>query len=341
ELGDYWILTEDKKSKIIEKLLCGKTLLDKIAEIEKGSTSGKNDVFTISKDIIKKYDIEKDLLRKNVKNGDISRYGIYDRETYLIYIDKNTDIASYPNTLKYLNEHKSILLDRNEVKKGSYEWWRLERPRRKEIFDSQEKIIVPYRATNNRFAYDSAKMFNDGGDIRVIVLKDDSYLIKYILGLLNSRLIDWYFGFIGKSKGKSREYFNEPLSKIPIASTEHSTQLRLSELVDSIINQNYSFQKIQSKFLSLLKSKFELEKLSQNLQNWDELEFKDFLKELKKKKVELKLSEEAEWMNYFNEQKAKALEIKAEIDKTDKEIDQMVYELYELTPEEIRIVEGV
>jgi hypothetical protein len=34
-----------------------------------------------------------------------------------------------------------------------------------------------------------------------------------------------------------------------------------------------------------------------------------------------------------------ALEIKASIEKTDKEIDRMVYELYELTEEEIKIVE--
>ena len=37
----------------------------------------------------------------------------------------------------------------------------------------------------------------------------------------------------------------------------------------------------------------------------------------------------------------KVLELKAEIDKTDKEIDAMVYALYELTEEEIKIVEGV
>ena len=43
-------------------------------------------------------------------------------------------------------------------------------------------------------------------------------------------------------------------------------------------------------------------------------------------------------MQYFNEQKAQTL--KAEIDKTDKEIDAMVYELYGLTEEEIAIVES-
>ena len=45
-------------------------------------------------------------------------------------------------------------------------------------------------------------------------------------------------------------------------------------------------------------------------------------------------------MQYFNEQKQKAEELKTEIDKTDKEIDQMVYELYGLTKEEIEIVEN-
>ena len=56
--------------------------------------------------------------------------------------------------------------------------------------------------------------------------------------------------------------------------------------------------------------------------------------------VTMKLSEQAEWMQYFNEQKQKAQTLKAEIDKTDKEIDKMVYELYGLSEEEIKIVEG-
>ena len=70
------------------------------------------------------------------------------------------------------------------------------------------------------------------------------------------------------------------------------------------------------------------------------LDFKAFLAELKKAKVKLSLAEEAEWMDYFNQQRSKAQALKAEIDKTDKEIDQLVYKLYELTEEEIKIVEG-
>ena len=50
--------------------------------------------------------------------------------------------------------------------------------------------------------------------------------------------------------------------------------------------------------------------------------------------------DEMDWMDVFETKKAEAQTIKAEIDKTDKEIDQMVYELYGLTEDEIQIVEN-
>jgi len=76
------------------------------------------------------------------------------------------------------------------------------------------------------------------------------------------------------------------------------------------------------------------------LQNWHELTFRQILAELKKKIVKLSLKEEAEWMEYFNEQKAIAGELKSQIAQTDREIDAMVYELYGLTGEEVKVVEG-
>ena len=44
-------------------------------------------------------------------------------------------------------------------------------------------------------------------------------------------------------------------------------------------------------------------------------------------------------MQLFEKNKEKAQILKSEIEKTDKEIDQLVYTLYGLTPEEIKIVE--
>lgn len=80
--------------------------------------------------------------------------------------------------------------------------------------------------------------------------------------------------------------------------------------------------------------------MTKKLLNWNTLEPKDFLSEIIKVKKTLTITEEAQWLEYFHIQKQKALVIKSKIDSTDKEIDQMVYKLYDLTEEEIKIVEG-
>jgi hypothetical protein len=45
-------------------------------------------------------------------------------------------------------------------------------------------------------------------------------------------------------------------------------------------------------------------------------------------------------MQYFNKKKTEANALQSEINRIDKEIDQMVYQLYGHTPEEIAIVEN-
>lgn len=80
-----------------------------------------------------------------------------------------------------------------------------------------------------------------------------------------------------------------------------------------------------------------------------EVNFGEFLKELEKARkktakendqdyTKLSLSEETEWMQYINEQKTKTQELKSKINRVDSEIDQMGYQLYSLTEEEIKIV---
>ena len=48
-----------------------------------------------------------------------------------------------------------------------------------------------------------------------------------------------------------------------------------------------------------------------------------------------------EWEEYFNQYKAACNEISTQITTTDNEIDQRVFDLYGLTPEEQQIVMGV
>lgn len=235
-LSDKWVIANIESSSIINKMKLNSIMLGEIVDIEQGSKSGKNKIFTITKDFALESMFEIDILRKNVKNSDIHRYYYTDRDNYLIYTDNSTNINIYPNIYNYLLINKNELSARNEVSKGLYPWYRFDRPRKKHIFDAKEKIIVPYRAAHNCFAYDNQQCFNDGGDIRVMVCKNDTkYKLKFLLGLLNSTLLDWYYAFIGKPKGNAREYFNEPLSQIPIINDIDEQELVIS-LVDNIIN---------------------------------------------------------------------------------------------------------
>ena len=59
-----------------------------------------------------------------------------------------------------------------------------------------------------------------------------------------------------------------------------------------------------------------------------------------KKYTPLSLAEQAEWMEYFTKKKAEANALQSDIDRIDKEIDGMVYQLYGLSEEEIVIVEN-
>ncbi len=345
KLTDNWIIADDSKLKLIDKLSSTNELLGNISEIAKGPESGKNEIFTVNEETIKQYNIERSVLKKCVKNSDIRAYSISLTNQYLIYSDNDFSKELYPNAFKYLEDNKGLLLDRRGPRTGEYKWWRLHRPSVKEVFESDEKILVPYRAEKNRFGYDNQQLFNNGGDIRAIMITDNEYDTKFITSVLNSTLINWYYGFIGKPKGNSREYFNKPLSQIPIAKATKESQQALSSKANFITKMKMNREKGLTMYCNYLQAQFSIEKLPKKLQNWHELDFENFIKELNKaiKKTggeKLSKMDEMEWMEVFETKKAEAQTLKTEIDKTDSEIDTMVYVLYGLSEEEIKIVEG-
>ena len=94
------------------------------------------------------------------------------------------------------------------------------------------------------------------------------------------------------------------------------------------------------KFLSRIQNNLHLQNITSKLEKFYEHDFKSFVDELKKQKVTLSLKDQDEWEDYFNTYKLEINTLQTEIAKTDKEIDQMVYELYGLTDEEIKVVEN-
>ena len=128
--------------------------------------------------------------------------------------------------------------------------------------------------------------------------------------------------------------------QLPIKIISFENQQPFIEKADQMLSLNKELQELSAKFQRNLQREFSLETLSKKLQNWYELSFAEFLKELAKAKLNLTLSQKAEWEDYFLAEQQKAVSIKSKIDQTDKEIDQMVYNLYGLTKEEIEIVES-
>lgn len=338
--SNKWLIANNQSHNIINKIHIESFMLNEKCEIEKGSTSGKNSVFTVPYKFAENNNFEKELLRKNAKNGDIERYTFNERGYYLIYTDNEIKLEEYRNISSYLHEFKEELSLRNEAAKGLYSWYRLERPRNKTFFDSKEKLLVPYRATNNRFAYDNRQFFNDGGDIRAIIMKDDvPFSLKYLLALLNSKLLDWFYGFIGKAKGNAREYFNKPLSEIPIKNISQIDQEPFVAHADTMLELKTEINQKRNRFIKRLIDNLNIDKISPGIQNFAENDFKALIKELSKLKINLSLTQQDEWEEYFMSYKKEINSLQSQISKTDNEIDQMVYQLYGLTEDEIKIVE--
>lgn len=169
---------------------------------------------------------------------------------------------------------------------------------------------------------------------------DQSYNLNYLLSILTSKLLKNYW--ISKfSDGKKLfpKIKGFQLKELPIKRANKETQQPFIEKADQMLSLNKELQELSNKFQRMLEREFELGSLSKKLQDWYNLSFAEFLKELEKQKIKLSLTQKSEWEDYFTKEQTKALSIQSEINATDKEIDQMVYQLYGLTEEEIEVVE--
>ena len=347
---DAWDFNLNQSIK--NKLYQGSIFLGDCADFIYGIISGYDAAFIVSKEEAVKYNLEKEILFEFVKPENYSRYGLEKLDKFIIYpYDNNNTIYSedllknqFPNTYKYLYQHKEILENRKDsrftITEKGLSWYIIMRR-----IDSREiaksKIIFYDVGMFPNFYLDANGVAFGGGTSHSLSVKNNTdFQLEYLLALLNSKLIGWIIQDICPVKmGGARKYGLDYMRRLPIRKIALDNQKQFMILSQNITYSIAKLNSLKTQFLTLLQGKFEIEKISKKLQIWYELEFKEFLEELQKVKIKLRLSEEAEWMNYFNEQKEKAQTLKSEIEKTDREIDRMVYELYDLTDEEIKIVE--
>ena len=342
-LGDEgWSFSSVALAAVLVKMKFHKSVRSQYGKCFRGVVTGFNDAFIIDQSTKARLEAEHvsscEIIKPFYEGKDLSRWNTETIEKYLIFTRRGTDIENYPAIKTYLEINKERLTPRNSPeikvgrKAGPYQWFEIQDSVDYfELFESP-KITWPNLQSKNKFSMESNGYYINAP---CVILPSPS---KALLCILNSKIV-WEFlkSICVVRSGGYIEVKPQYFEQIPVP--EFNNEEKLEEQADSIIEATSSLQNITSQLLDLLHSKFSIEKLTKKLLNWPELDFKGFLAELKKAKVQLNLEEEADWLRFFNTKKTEANALQVEINRIEKQIDQMVYELYGLSEDEIRIIE--
>ena len=234
-------------------------------------------IFVLSDEEKKKLNLsrkELELIKPSYTTGELFRYYANPKnKEWVIYTDskfKNPrQIVSYPNIKKHLDKFKEVITSDNKP-------YGLHRSR-EEYFFKGEKIIAVRKCIVPSFTYTN---FDSYVSATFYIIKSSRINLKYLTGLLNSKLIEFWLRNKGKMQGNNYQIDKEPLLDIPIINPLQNQQKPFIQLIDQI----------------------------------------------------LAITKDDDYLDNPEKQ--------AKVKKLEKEIDQLVYKLYELTLEEIEIVEN-
>ena len=270
--------------------------------------------------------------RKIVEGRNIEKYIINGHR----FVEWDTERVPYKisrPTFQELYQANKILINKIGKLKIAFDYSGI-------VCDQSVRILIKWdqlKEIQNKSILNSISKFSDFSRDK---LEDISieYEYRFILTLLNSKCINFIFDNL---RGKGSIDINPLLlRKIPIPKISKIHQIPFIEKADIMLSLNKQKQEKVNKFLHRFETNFEIEKFSNKMKAFNDYDFKTLISELNKKKIKLSLSQQDEWEEYFNNFKTEINEFQKQIDKTDIEIDQMVYELYGLTDEEIEIVEN-
>lgn len=316
--------------------------------IYRGILTGYNDAFYIDeekrRELISADPKSEELIKPMVRGRDITAYGITGYE-YLINThngikDKTPPIPpinvyDFPAIKKHLDIYYSKLEKRGDKGETPYN---LRNCAYLEEF-SKPKIIYPNMTSVFPFMYDESGIIGNQKCF-ILTATNNSVSLPFLAAVLNSSLAKlWIWYNCPELQGGTREISKVYFEHFPVPKANVEETLTLASLAIKRSELTANLQLVSSKFKRTIQREFNIEKLSAKLENWFETAFNDFLKEIVRNKIKLKLEQKSEWEEYFTKQQKETQSIIYKIEKTDKEIDQMVYELYGLSEGEIKIIE--
>jgi len=345
---DTWVISSQDDSKLLERLKNQNTTLEKFVsdKVFYGIKTGLTDAFLISqnvKDKIISGDVKsREKIKPFLQGRDLKRYTNANENSYLILFEKgitNSIIKTndekkaldwlaitYPSIYKWLEPYAEKAKIRTD--KGDY-WWELRACDYYDVF-AKPKIMYQTFQVKPCFIYDDKGLFCNNS---MWVIPTDN---KALLAILNSKLGWWLVTKYCTQIQNGYQLIWKYFSQIPIPKKLPN---ELYSLTDNMIILCSDLQKSKQGFIKRVTDNFNDIKITGTLENFEVLDFKQFLAELKKQKLEISLKQQAEWNDFFDDEKKACNTIVEHIKATDDAIDKMVYELYGLTDDEIKIVE--
>jgi type I restriction-modification system DNA methylase subunit len=287
----------------------------------------------------REYELESDVVKPLCKGSrDIRRYSAtpskavlfpYDPEKSgqtksIVLISPSQFDSRYPRAWRYLAENRNLLRDREKGKMRHEGWYGYVYPKSVSLF-SKRKIITPSIASSACFTLDArGELYfvgsgGGGGGGYGIILNDtcaESY--EYVLGLLNSRLLDHYLKQIsGRFRGGYFAYSRQFIEQLPIRPINFSDPAdkarhdRMVELVERMLELN--------------KRKHAVAAVSDR----------------RSRPSEAGATGVAQRSTLQPGEHSSPLQLEREIAATDAEIDNLVYELYGITDHERQIIEAM
>jgi len=328
----------DLREKIVNE---GILIKDLDIQINYGIKTGFNKAFIIDEEtknrLIKEDSNNKEIIKPILRGRDINKWKILYQNLYLIHsVDGLNTKEEYPYIYEFLQQYQEKLEKRYDKGKN---WFNLRSCSYDYLFE-KEKIVYSTIAPEPRFAYDNKKHFMlDSG----FILTSESINLKYLIALLNSKLLFWYFKDICYSLNKKGfQYKKIFVDQLPIKFTESNNEKQLEDIIIKILDLNEKFISEINLFKLFLINDLKINKFSKKLEEYYKLTTEEFLEELKKQKVNIKdINIKSNAINCYEKSCNDIKELNSEITSLESMMNNLIYKIYELNESEIEIIENI
>ncbi|MCR8433591.1 MAG: hypothetical protein NDP13_04855 [Crenarchaeota archaeon] len=154
-------IISEKYRTIWEKIRTDTIRLDQLFAVHRGLWTGVPYLYVVQQSLVDEYSLEKEPLKPIIRGRDIRPFGFTWKGFYIIYASEKhfPDLPNkYVNIMKWLESGKLVLERRAAVFTWNKKWWELEDPLDPKVFE-QKKIISPLFSRQQSFAIDEQGLY--------------------------------------------------------------------------------------------------------------------------------------------------------------------------------------